>query len=199
MSKFTQQLSSEHPLPSPDALIAIHGQICDEFGRLEQLRSTQLASVPAATVLLGGASVFIGTLGATPKSNMFTAFTNFVLALGILGMFTTFGLYFREVEMEVESDDVASQGRNYEDFLKIPNTIFSHPNAHKVFNKTNSALLIYASSFTAWFCVATWFVFKGVAIFLALPVLVVIMLVQERVHKAWLIRRPQLQQLSVQV
>ncbi len=189
MSKFPQPLTDGQLLASPDVLLAAHGRICDEYGRLEQLRASQLATVPAATVLLGGASVLFGTTSTgTP-----TTFTNFVLALGILGMFTTFGLYFREVEMEVESDDVAKQGISYENKLKIQATIFSHPHAHKVFNKKNSALLIYASSFTAWFCVATWFYFKGVAIFLAIPVLLAIMFVEWLVHEARLSVSPQVQ------
>jgi hypothetical protein len=191
MSTISPQ-TRDQPLPSSDALLAAHGRICDEYGRLEQLRSTQLASVPAATALLGGASIFLGT---APKPTMFT---NFVLALGLLGMFTTFGLYFREEEMEVESDDVASQGRSYEDLLKIPGTIFTPSNKHKVFNKKNASILIYASSFTAWFCVATWFVLPGLAIILAPFVLLVIGGVQWLLREARLSLSPQMPQLRQQ-
>src|SRR5690349_14926731 len=185
MSNLSQQLTGDRPLPSQDALLAAHGRISDEYGRLEQQRSTQLASVPGATVLLGGASVF---LGATSTS---AAFTHFVLALGFLGMFATFGLYFREVELESESNSVVKQLLIYERSLQLPHTIFSPHSSHKFVNKANSAILIYASSFTAWFCVATWFVLPGLAIILAIFVLIVIMLVQRLIRE---VRRSSLQQ-----
>ena len=170
----------------PDVLLAAHGRICDEYGRLEQLRSTQLTSVPSATVLLGGASVFLGAMSSSG------AFTHFVLALGILGMFATFGLYFREVELEFESNSVVRQLMTYEQLLEIPNTIVSARNTHRFFNRENASLLIYASSFTAWFCVATWFVLPGIAIFIAIFVLIAILVVQR------VIRDMRLQQVRQQ-
>ncbi len=163
---------SNVPQQQQAALLAAHGRICDEYGRLEQMRSMQLTSVPSATVLLGGASVF---LGATSSSALFT---HFVLALGFLGMFATFGLYFREVELECESNNVIRQLMTYEQLLGIPDTIVSARNSHRFLNRENSATLIYASSFTAWFCVATWFVLPGIAIFIAIFVLVAILVVQ---------------------
>jgi len=167
---------SNVPQQQQDALLAAHGRICDEYGRLEQLRSTQLTSVPSATILLGGASVF---LGATSSS---AAFTHFVLALGFLGMFATFGLYFREVELESESNSVVNQLMTYERLLEIPNTIVSVRNTHRFLNRENSSILIYASSFTAWFCVATWFILPGIAIIIAIFVLIVIFAVQRLIR-----------------
>ena len=163
---------SDIPQQQRDVLLAAHGRICDEYGRLEELRSTQLTSVPSATVLLGGASVFLGAMSSSG------AFRSFVLALGFLGMFATFALYFREVELECESNSVVQQLMTYEGLLGIPNTIVSARNTHRFFNRENASILIYASSFTAWFCVATWFILPGIAIFLAIFVLVAVLVVQ---------------------
>ena len=179
---------SDVPQQQQEKLLAAHGRICDEYGRLEQLRATQLSSVPSATVLLGGASVFLGAMSSSG------AFRSFVLALGILGMFATFALYFREVELEFESNSVIQQLMTYERLLEIPNTIVSARNTHRFLNRENSAILIYASSFTAWFCVATWFVLPGIAIFIAIFVLIAILVVQRVIRD---IRLQQARQQSV--
>ena len=176
MSNIPQQ-SGDRPLLTQEALFEVHKRLCDEYERVESQRSTQLTSLPSATVLLGGASVF---LGATNSSSVFPSF---VLALGFLGMFATFGLFFHELELEIESKDIFAQLMICESSLHIPGDIVSPHQSHKIINQETAALLIYASSFTLWFCVATWFVLPRIDIFVAIVVLVVIFFVFRRMRQ----------------
>jgi hypothetical protein len=154
MSSISQNLTENQPWPSQDTILAAHGRICDEYGRLEQLRSSLLTSIPGVTALLSGASIFIGVANSNPQ------LTHFLSVLGVLGMFTCLGLYYREVEYEVEIISLEDQLTTYEKKLKIANTLYtSTPRSpHKLLKKEHSAILLYSSSFTAWYCVATWFI-----------------------------------------
>jgi hypothetical protein len=154
MSSNPQNLTERHAWPSQDAFLAAHGRICDEFGRLEQLRSSLLTSIPGITALLSGASIFLGVTHSVPQ------LTHFISVLGVLGMFTCLGLYYREVEYEIEKISLEDQLTTYEKDLKIPNTLYTPTpgSPHKLLRKEHSAILLYSSSFTAWYCVATWFI-----------------------------------------
>ena len=154
MSSNPQNLTENQAWPSQDTILAAHGRICDEFGRLEQLRSSLLTSIPGVTALLSGASIFLGVTHSDPQ------LTHFISVLGVLGMFTCLGLYYREVEYEVEKISLEEQLTTYEKNLKIPNTLYTPTpsSPHKLLKKEHSAILLYSSSFTAWYCVATWFI-----------------------------------------
>jgi hypothetical protein len=159
-----------------DTYSTIHGRIFDEFGRLEQQRSTQLTSVPAGSGVLGSAGILFGATAHAP------AFTNFLLVLGIFGMMTTFGLYLVELQWENKLILVSHQLTEYEQLLQIPRTVFS-PQGQGLLKKDIAALLIYGGSFTTWFCVATWFILPGLAIILAFFVLIVILVVQRQLRR----------------
>ena len=183
-----QQGSS--PLVSPDQLLTIHGRICDEFGRLEGIRQNMLGTVPSFTIIIGAASVFTGAITKSP------VIQHFLVAIGILGMFTAFALYFRELLLNHEIDVLAANGRAYQDLLHIPETMFAPAGRHKLLSNTVSTTLIYTGSFTAWFCVATWFILPGSAIFFAIGVLIVVFVLYWRLRRFVLVElfRPQEQQ-----
>ena len=119
MSSNPQNLTENQAWPSQATILAAHGRICDEFGRLEQLRSSLLTSIPGVTALLSGASIFLGVTHSDPL------LTHFISVLGVLGMFTCLGLYYREVEYEVEKISLEEQLTTYEKNLKIPNTLYT--------------------------------------------------------------------------
>ena len=155
MSDNPQHLTGNQLWPSQETILAAHGRICDEFGRLEQLRSSLLTSIPGVTALLSGASIFLGVTNSIPQ------LTHFISVLGVLGMFTSLGLYYREVEYEVEKISLEHQLTFYEGMLRIPNTLYTpapRRTTPKFLKKEHSAILLYGSSFTAWYCVATWFI-----------------------------------------
>lgn len=167
MSDNPQNPTGSDPWPSQDTILAAHGRICDEYGRVEQLRSSLLTSIPGVTALLSGASIFLGVTNSNPQ------LTHFISVLGVLGMFTCLGLYYREVEYEVEILSLEDQLTTYESKLQIPSTLYvpSPRIPHKILKKEHSAILLYSSSFTAWYCVATWFIlpdFPGTQLSLAL-------------------------------
>ena len=59
-----------------------------------------------------------------------------------------------------EKISLEEQLTTYEKDLKIPNTLYTPipSSLHKLLKKEHSAILLYSSSFTAWYCVATWFI-----------------------------------------
>jgi hypothetical protein len=189
MSNIQPNLTENQPWPSQATLVVAHGQICDEFGRLENLRSSLLTSIPGVTVLLSGASIFLGDK-STPTVQ------HFISVLGVLGMFSILGLYYREVEYEMENVSLVHQLNIYERILQIPNTLYiSSPRmTHKVLKKEYATILLYGSSFTAWFCVATWFVLPAPSAIIIAPfVLLGILLVQLQLRNSKISSLPQLQ------
>lgn len=203
MSNSPQHMTGNQPWPSQDIILAAHGRICDEFGRLEQLRSSLLTSIPGVTALLSGASIFLGVTNSNPQ------LTHFISVLGVLGMFTSLGLYYREVEYEVEKISLEYQLTFYESMLRIPNTLYTPPPriTNRILKKEHSAILLYGSSFTAWYCVATWFVLKqpsfvfdlSWALTLVPFVMLGIVLVMWQIRNTRISLLPQLQQLRQQV
>jgi len=149
---------------SPDNITTIYGNLCDEFGRVENSRQGMLQYVFAVTSLLGTASVFAGSI---TKNNVFD---NFLTAVGVLGMISIFALFIREVQLNIELDHLVEHGKNYEQQMGVISTMFYRSKL-----SAPSTALIYSGAITGWFCVATWFSLQpGFALGLAFPVFLVV-------------------------
>jgi hypothetical protein len=145
-------------------ITSIYGNICSEFGRVEQSRQGMLQYVFAVTSLLGTASVFAGAI--TNNS----VFQNFLTAVGVLGMISIFALFIREVQLNIELDRLVDNGKLYEQKMRVDPTMF-----HRSRLSAPSTALIYSAAIDGWFCVATWFAFPpGIALILAFPVFLII-------------------------
>jgi flagellar biogenesis protein FliO len=127
-----------------------------------------LQYVFTATSFLGTASVFAGVIA---KNSLFD---HFLTVVGVLGMFATFALFFREARLNSETNRLIKQGQLYEQMMQIPSTMFSQDRWGEL-----STLLIYSGAF----CVGTWFVLTpGFSLILAFPVFVITYLLKRLIR-----------------
>jgi hypothetical protein len=153
-----------HSHPSDEEVAMVYQQICTGYQNIEDFRSKLLALVPFVT-----ASSFVATIFSNPtKSSMLT---NLVLPFGALGALITLGLYIYELENTHRLALLAARGQRIERHMNIVG-VFNHPSS-PLLNDYTAADLIYLVTIAGWVCLALWFALPGLAIFVALALIVV--------------------------
>ncbi len=149
--------------PLADDLRTVYQELCKSYQSIQDFRTNILRGLP-----LVASSSFAITLFSDPTKNK--SLENLVLPFGVLGALVTLGFFFYELESHKRASLLAAQGRVLEETMKSAGT-FTHYR-HRLFNTRNAAGLVYSTSFSGWICLALWFRLPGLAIFVALLILI---------------------------
>lgn len=136
----------------------IYQAYCTQYENLMTRRFSLLTLVPGATV-----ASFAITLFSNPT---ITSLRNLIFPLGLAGICFLIGLFFVTRISIKEGRAICNRIQKIEEKWEGRKETPYHEDW--VFNQENVAGLIFSASFAGWICVALWFVFPGIAIFISI-------------------------------
>ncbi len=143
---------------SDNHMTSLYQAHCIQHENLMSRRFSLLTLVPGTTV-----ASFAITLFSNPTN---TSLRNLIFPLGLAGICFLIGLFFVARISLKEGRALSDRIQNIEEHWEGRKITSYHEDW--VFNQENVAGLIFSASFAGWICVALWFVFPGVAIFIAI-------------------------------
>ena len=164
----TNSPTSPAQAPSSDEdFRMIYQEIGTRHQSIQDFRAKLLGFLPLVT-----AGSFVTTILSDPGKAR--ALSNLVLPFGLLGAIVTLGLFFYEIENLKRETLLTAQGAELEKKVNIVGSFSLR--SPLVFNAHSAAGLIYSTTFAGWVCLALWFALPGIAIYIALLILAISLL-----------------------